>query len=69
MAHQLAGGDEPEIIRLVGEAADNIEAALSRAHRFTKSKKLREATLRAGQDIQQLISLFPGLSEEIKEDA
>lgn len=68
MAFQLAGGDEPEIIRLVEEAADNIEAALSRAHRFTKSKKLRAAALRAGQDINQLVSLFPGLADELEED-
>jgi hypothetical protein len=66
MASQLAGGDEPELVRLVEEAADNIEAALSRAHRYTKSKKLRAAAKRLGEDAQQLISLFSGLEEELQ---
>jgi hypothetical protein len=65
VAFQLAGGDEPEIVRLVEEAADNIEAALSRAHRYSKSKKLRKSTLRLGEDALQLASLFPGLREEL----
>lgn len=65
VAYSLAGGDEPEIVNLVEEAADNIEAALSRAHRFAKSQKLRKAARRLGQDTLQLISLFPGLRDEL----
>lgn len=70
VAFQLAGGDEPEIVRLVEEAADNVEAALSRAHRYAKSSKLRKAALRLGEDALQLASLFAGLREELcaKED-
>jgi hypothetical protein len=65
IAFQLAGGDEPEVIRLVEEAADNVEAALSRAHRYAKSKKLRTAAERLGQDVLQLISIIPGLRDEL----
>ena len=65
VADQLAGGDEPEIVRLIDQAADNVEVALSRAHRYSKSKTLRSATQRLGEDAEQLISLFPGLREEI----
>lgn len=65
VAAQLAGGDEPEIVRLIDQAADNVEAALSRAHRYSKSKTLRSAAQRLGEDTEQLITLFPGLREEI----
>lgn len=65
VAFQLAGGDEPEIVRLVEEAADNIEAALSRAHRYAKSRKLRKAAQRLGEDAMQLASLFTGMREEL----
>uniref|UniRef100_UPI0031014B11 hypothetical protein n=1 Tax=Neorhizobium sp. EC2-8 TaxID=3129230 RepID=UPI0031014B11 len=64
-AFSLAGGDEPEIIRLVDEAAFNVAAALSRAHRYAKSKKLRKAAAQLGQDTLQLLSLFPDLTEEL----
>lgn len=65
MAYQLAGGDEPEVVRLIEQAADNVEAALSRAHRFSKSKKLQAAAVRLGEDTMQLVSLFPGLRDQI----
>lgn len=65
VAAQLAGGDEPELVRLIDQAADNVEAALSRAHRYSKSEKLRSAARRLGEDAEQLTSLFPGLREEI----
>lgn len=65
IAFQLAGGDEPEVVRLIDEAADNIEAALSRAHRYSKSKKLKVSVRRLGEDALQLISIVPGLREEL----
>ncbi|MDV3253552.1 hypothetical protein DevBK_19610 [Devosia sp. BK] len=68
VAFSLAGGDEPEIIRLVEEAADNVESALSRAHRYAKSKKLRKAAQRLGEDALQLASLFAGLRDELNAD-
>ena len=55
VAYRMAGGDEPEIVRLVEKAADNIELALSRAHLHVKSKKLQLAVDRLGADAQQLL--------------
>lgn len=69
VAYSLAGGDEPEVVRLVEQAADNVEAALSRAHRYAKSKKLRKAAERLGEDALQLISLFAGLRDELLAEA
>ncbi len=59
IAWQMAGGDEPEVVRLVEEAADNISVALSRAHRYVKSKKLDTAVERLATDFAQLLTLFP----------
>jgi hypothetical protein len=59
VAWQMAGGDEPEVVRLIEEAGDNVSLALSRAHRYTKSKKLRNAVDRLATDFAQLLTLFP----------
>jgi hypothetical protein len=59
VAYRMAGADEPEIVRLVEEAADNIELALTRAHLHKKSKKLRKAVVRLRADAQQLAGIFP----------
>jgi len=67
-AYQLAGGDEPEIVRMIEAAADNIEAALSRAHRYAKSKKLRVAAKRLGEDALQLLTIIPGLKAEVLDE-
>ncbi len=53
----LAGGDEPEIARLIETAADNIELALRRAHLYKKSKRIRDAVARLGADAYQLNSV------------
>lgn len=58
MAFRLAGGDEPEIVRLVESAADNIELALSRAHLYSKSKDLCSAVERLGEDTFRLLESF-----------
>lgn len=68
VAFSLAGGDEPEVVRLVQEAADNVGMALSRAHRYAKSKKLRKAAAQLGEDTRQLLSIFPGLTEELLDE-
>jgi hypothetical protein len=59
VAFRMAGGDEPEIVRLVEEAADNVELALTRAHIYSKSKKLHAAVERLGADAGQLLKIFP----------
>jgi hypothetical protein len=67
-AFQMAGGDEPAIVRQIEQAADNVEASLSRAHRYPKSKKLRSATKRLAEDVFQLLKLFPELRQEIESE-
>ncbi len=64
-AYRLAGGDEPEIIRMVEKAADNVEAALSRAHLYLKSKDLRGAVSRLGADAFQLLNVFPEIRDQL----
>jgi hypothetical protein len=65
-AFQLAGGDEPEVVNLIEQAADNVESALGRAHRYRKSKELRKAVQRLGEDAQQLLTLFPDIYEALQ---
>lgn len=64
-AFRLAGGDEIEIIKLVEGAADNIEEALSRAHHYKKSSKLQKAVGRLGEDIVQLLGIFPAVQQKV----
>lgn len=68
IAYRMAGGDEPEIIKLIERAADNIEFALTRAHAYTKSKKLQIAVERLGTDAYQLLSIFPHIRERLDKD-
>jgi hypothetical protein len=68
-AFRLAGGDEPETIRLIETAADDIEAALSRVHLHAKSKKVQFAVERLGTDAMQLLGIFPEIKERIFEEA
>jgi hypothetical protein len=61
VALRTAGGDEPEILRLIEGAADNIELALTRAHIYGKSNKIKIAVERLGADALQLLHLFPDI--------
>jgi hypothetical protein len=67
VAFHLAGGDEPEVRRLIEKAADNIELALSRAHLYLKSQSLKSAVKRLGADATQLLTLFPDIQRELLE--
>jgi hypothetical protein len=67
VAYRIAGGDEPEIINLLEQAADNIELALSKAHLYKKSKKLQKSVERVGSDALQLLAVFPQIHEQIKQ--
>ncbi len=69
-AFRLAGGDEPEVTRLIETAADNVELALGRAHLHVKSEKLRLAVDRLGAGTLQIVRLFPELRKKfIKDEA
>ena len=65
---RISGGDEPEIIKLVETAADNIEMALTRAHFFKKSKKLKKAVERLAKDTKQMLKNFPSVGEELDKE-
>jgi hypothetical protein len=69
IAYQLAGGDEPQVIRQIDQAADNLEAALSRAHLYAKSISVRASAERLGRDSLQLLSLFPSLLKQLLAEA
>ena len=64
VALRISGGDEPEIIRLVESAADNIEMALTRAHFFKKSKELQKVVERVAKDALQLADVFKVIIEK-----
>jgi len=65
VAHRMAGGDEPELVRLVETAADNVELTLTRAHHYRKSKKLQGAVERLAVDTQQLLQVFPDIKDKL----
>lgn len=64
VAVRLTGGDEPEVLEQIEAASENLELALSRAHHFKRSARLRKAAERLGRNSLQLLALFPGLTEE-----
>lgn len=63
-ARQLAGGDEPEMVKLIDSAADVIEQALTRVHLFKDSKKLKRAVSRLWADTDELYKKFPDAKPE-----
>lgn len=69
VAHQLAGGDEPELATLLATAADNVELALTRVHLYKKSKDIKDAVARLGADTTQLLKIFPDIKKQIDKDA
>jgi hypothetical protein len=65
VALQRAGGDEPELLRLLGDAGDSIELALMKAHLYKNSKEIQEAVERVGRDSAQLLQIFPVVREKL----
>lgn len=68
IAYRTAGGDEPELVRLVEGAADNVELALTRAHLYSESEKMQIAVERFGADALQLLRIFPEIREKLLKD-
>jgi len=68
VALQLAGGDEPEIVRLLERAADNIELSLTRVHLHKTSSKIHRAVERVGADAKQLLDIFPKIRERLEKE-
>lgn len=69
VALRMAGGDEPEIIKLIEKAADEVELALTRVHFFKKSKKIQDAVKRFGTDAEQLLEIFPDIRKQLNKEA
>lgn len=57
--------DEPEIVRLLETAADNIELSLARVHLYKTSSKIQSAVERLGADTKQLLTIFPNICEKL----
>jgi hypothetical protein len=68
VAFRTAGGDEPELVRLIEGAADNVELALTRAHLYSESEKLQIVVERFGADALQLLRIFPEVREKLLKD-
>jgi hypothetical protein len=66
VALQLAGGDEPELVRSIELSADYLELALGKIHRFTKAPGVRDAVKRVCGDALQLLVLFPKIKAELE---
>jgi hypothetical protein len=64
-AIRISGGDEPETIDHIDKASGHLEFALSRAHHFKKSLKMKKAAERLGRNAKQLLELFPDLHKLI----
>lgn len=68
VAYRTAGGDEPELLKLVASAADNIELALTKVHLHTKSEAIKKAVERCGADALQLLRIFPDIRKSLLQD-
>jgi len=64
-AYRLAGGDEPEVVKHLDRAADEVEEALRTVHRHKKSPRVREASKRLGEDVMRLLEIFPDVKADI----
>jgi hypothetical protein len=67
-AYRIAGGDEPELIKLIDSASDNIQEALSTVHHYKQSKELQNSVKRLGLDTFQLLRVFPEVRKGLMED-
>lgn len=65
VAFRIAGGDEAEIVKLIEDAADNLELALTGAHLYKGSVPLQKAVHRLGAHALQLLSIFPKIHEDL----
>ena len=68
IALRTAGGDIPELLKLIDRAADNIELALTSLHHHTGSEKLKLAVEKCGADALQLLRIFPDVRADLLKD-
>ena len=65
VAYRVAGGDEPELLKCIQRASDNIQSALGTIHHYSKSEKIRSAVERFGADALRLLDVFPDLRDNL----
>ena len=68
VAFDLSGGDEPQVIEYVNQAADRLRLALQRAHLYKKSPALKEAVEECSRHAIQLAKLYPAFVHELAEE-
>lgn len=68
-ALRIAGGDEPELLKSIQRASENIQLALTNAHQYRKSAKVRLAVERFGTDALQLLAVFPDIRAKVLAEA
>ena len=66
-AFKLAGGDIPELTRLISQASDSVEEALRTIHLHKGDKELLKAVMRLGEDTYQLLNIFPAIRRKLDE--
>jgi hypothetical protein len=69
VARRMAGVAESEVAEHVERAADEVEEALKAAHQHKNSRRLKQGVKRLGQDVRQLLEIFPGIRKEIEEES
>lgn len=67
-AFKLAGGDIPELTRLISQASDSVEAALRTIHLHKGDNDLQTAVKRLGEDVYQLLNIFPAIRRSLDEE-
>ena len=65
VAFRIAGGDEEETINYIRQASNNVELALMRAHAFKGSHDLQIEVERLGEDVRQILDIFPEIKAKI----
>ena len=68
VAARIAGSEESNVVEHVEQAAYRVEEALSVAHMYRDSHRLRSAAKRLGSGAMRLIELFPDLRTKIIEE-
>jgi len=65
IAYRAAGGDEPELIKSIQRASDNVRIALSSVHQYRKSLKVQSSIERFGRDALQLLTVFSAIYKKV----
>ncbi len=60
-AYRLAGGDEAQVSALIEDAYYSVEQALGTVHHHRGSERLEKAVKHLGDDVMQLLRIFPHL--------